>query len=203
MTNQPQNNSSQNNPSRWADDESGDSFVPFCTPAEAAKEDQNKLEADVLKIICSAFNLDIRPIRQATYQETGEYRLGIAGFQQMVYPPFPAKLTIAKPFRGKGEVFTLNRLLKNPNKFALIADFLTRKQNLKSALRPVMLIGLHPRIKQYVAITDLLLEPDLLCFNVLIEETGKLQQTQITFGEFSRILSAMKNQGLWTPELTL
>jgi hypothetical protein len=191
----------QTNPSRYiADDEPVEQYVPFQTAAEAAENQKNALEEDVLKIICTVFNLNPREICQAALRETGQYRLGIAGFQQVVQPAFPAKLTVAKPRRGKGEVLTLNRLFNNPVKFPLIADFL-KKRYLESSSHRVMLIGLHPRVKQYVAVTDLLLEPDLLCFNVLIEEPEEQQQQQIVFGEFYRILTAMRNQNLWLPQI--
>jgi hypothetical protein len=214
-------NSPQNNPSRWIDEsgdndngssnssggdnEPADRFVPFRNAAEVLQDQRNALEADVLRIICNAFSLNLNQVRQATYQETGEYRLGIAGFQKIVYPPFPAKLTVAKPQRGKGVTFTLNRLLTNPIKFPLLAEFI-KKRNLESTSRAVMLIGFHPRVKQYVAVTDILLEPDLLCFNVLIEEpikepTEQRRQHQLIFGEFDRILLAMRHQGLWSPYL--
>jgi hypothetical protein len=192
------------NPSRGIPDdipdEPVDSFVPFRTSAEVLQDERHAVEADVLRIICNVFNLDLRQVRQATYHETGEYRLGIAGFQQVVNPAFPAKLTVAKPQRGKGVVFTLNRLLTNPVKFPLITEFV-KKRDLEPSSRPVMLIGLHPRVKQYVAVTDLMLEPDLLCFSGLIEEPAEQRQYQLVFGEFYRILLAMRNQNLWLPQL--
>jgi hypothetical protein len=215
---QPNNkpNNTRSNPSRWMEDNSNidepaDSFVPFRTRAEAAQEEQNQLETSVIKIICQVFCLSRKHIQQANYQETGEYRLGVAGFRKAVHPRFPVKLTVVRPLRGKGEVFTLNRLLKNPHKFVLISEFIKKLKNWKPSLGPIMLVGLHPRINQYVAVTNLPLEPDLLCFNVLVEDIVEKsadphlkeipQHIQIVFGEFYRVLLAMQNQGVWTPVL--
>jgi hypothetical protein len=188
------------NPSRWppAEDDNREAMVPFYTPAEQAAEQRERLENSILDVIAKVFKLDLRAIKQANQIETGRYRLGIAGFQAAIHPAFPAKLTLAKRARGKGDVFTLNRMLKDPLKFHLFSEFF-KQLKVESTGRPVMLIGLHPRIAGYVAVTNLRLEPDLLCFGVCVMEGD--QQHSIIFGEFYRILQAMRDQNVWLPQV--
>jgi hypothetical protein len=190
----------RDNPSRWtpAPDDNREAMVPFRTKSEYAAEQAERLENDVLNVIGKVFELDLRAIKRATQLETGRYRLSTAGFQAAVHPPFPARLAVMRPSRTKGDVFTLNRMLKDPSKFYLFSEFF-RQLKVETDGRPVMLIGVHPRIVGYIAVTNLELEPDLLCFRVCVQEEGI--QYPLLFGEFHRILQAMKDQNFWSPQL--
>jgi hypothetical protein len=178
-------------------------FVPIRSAKEVREDLEKSLEASVVKTICGVFNLNTKEIYRATYSETGERRLGVAGFTVAVSPRFPAQLICVKPSRGKGKAFTLNRLLSNPVKFPLIGEFIHEKL-LNRSPRPLMLIGLHPRITSYVAVTDLDLEPAALCFHSVLEvKTSEHSVKRISFiiGEFGDVLRAMQHQGVWHPEI--
>lgn len=178
--------------------------APIFTQEEAVKEREEDNEASIVRIICKEFGISLERVIKESWAQTGIRKMSLRGLSAVVYPCFPAAVLFAKPKKGKGEVFTLSRFLKNPKKFPLISDFLGNF-SLKRTKRYIMLIGLHPRISTYLAVTNLNLDPDCLCYqfaaDIPVRNEGENSEPLVlTLGEFERVLQAVKRQDKWKPD---
>ena len=173
----------------------------FTTSAEIKTQSRKAVERDIVKALAKVFGLNLRMIGEAVRQETGQYDYLMCGVHQAYFPKFPADIMVVNPKRGKGQTFTLNRLLTRPEKYSLVGSFLTISANLKREKRCAMLAGSHPRLG-LLAVTNLNLEPDILCFKFSVGIGGAEQAQTLTLviAEIKQMLSAIYRQGLWTPE---
>jgi len=173
----------------------------FLTSADVKMQSRKAIERDIVKHLARAFNLNLKAIGEAVRQETGQFDYLMLGVNQAYCPRFPADILVAAPKRGAGQAFTLNRLLRCPEKYSLVGHFLKMSENLQRNKRPAMLAGLHPRLG-LLAVTNLKMEADLLCFQFSIS-LGKGEQTQtqtLVIAEIKRLLCALHRQGIWAPE---
>ena len=174
----------------------------FLTPAEVKTQGRKAVERDIVRHLAKAFNLNLKAVGEAVRQETGQFDYLMLGVQQAYCPRFPADILVAAPKRGAGQAFTLNRLLRCPEKYSLVGYFLKMTENLHRSKRPTMLAGTHPRLG-LLAVTDLKMEPDVLCFQFAVEQIseGRIVQTHtLTIAEIKRLLCALHRQELWVPE---
>jgi hypothetical protein len=164
------------------------------------KEQSHKaIERVIVKVIAKEFRLNLRAIGEAVKNETSEFDYLMMGIQKAYTPKFPAAIQVVKPSKGKGQVFTLARLLRHPEKYSLVGHFLSQQnENLNRSCYHAILVGSHPRLG-LLAVTDLKLEPDILCFQF----TVALARGNITLNlaEIKHLLRAMHRQGLWLPEV--
>jgi hypothetical protein len=163
------------------------------------KEQSHKaIERVIVKLIAKEFRLDLRAIGESDNNETTEFDYLMIGIEKAYTPKFPAGIRVAKPPQGKGQVFTLNRLLHRPEKFSLVGSFMAQQcENLNPTFRPAMLVGSHPRLGLLV-VTDLQMEPDILCFqfSVALARGNKT----LNLAEIKHLLRAIHRQSLWLPE---
>ena len=100
---------------------------PIGTPLLSQKERRNKavrlIKRVIVKLITKEFRLDLRAIGEAVKHETTEFDYSMIGLQKKSTPKFPATIRVVKPHKGKGQVFTLNRLLCHPEKYSLVGYF--------------------------------------------------------------------------------
>jgi hypothetical protein len=163
------------------------------------EQSRRAIERTIVKMIAKEFRLDLRAIGEAVKNETTEFDYLMIGLQKAYTPKFPAAIRVVKPQKGKGQIFTLNRLLRHPEKYSLIGSFLAQKnENLNRHFFPAILTGLHPRLGLLV-VTDLKMEPDILCFQFSVAPE-KGNETPLTIAEIKHLLRAMRRQGLWLPE---
>jgi hypothetical protein len=190
--------------------------MPILTKVERTRQTKQYIESDVIKAISSVFKLNTSAIFKASLETTGEKRLSLKGLNHIYHPIFPAVIRIGLPHKGKGRVFTLNRLLNNPEKFPPIAAML-QPGFLEAQDSPVILVGFHPRVTSFVAVTTLSLQPAPLCYSTVIKTTAPttvsddapfgnsgweiVTETPLVIGGFKNILQAMKSQELWQPEM--
>ena len=172
----------------------------FLTPLEVKALSRKAVERDIVKLLAKVFGLDLKVIGETVRRETGQCDYLMLGVNQAYAPKFPASIVAVNPKRGAGQSFSLNRLLRCPEKYSLIGSFLTFRENLRQNARPVMLTGLHPRLG-LLAVTNLNMEPDVLCFQFVIRtKQGDHTQT-LVIAEIKRLLCALHRQELWVPEL--
>jgi hypothetical protein len=175
------------------------SRTTFLTPAEIKAESRKAVERTIVRLLAKIFRLDLRQIGEAVRQETGIVDFLMLGVHRAYTPKFPADILAINPQRGKGQVFTLNRLLRNPEKYSLIGHFLNLPlENWKAPVRPAMLAGSHPRLG-LLAVTNLKMEPDLLCFQFVASRDEGTPQPLI-LAEIKHLLLAIRRQKLWAPE---
>jgi hypothetical protein len=140
----------------------------FLTPAEIHAESRKAVERTIVKLLAKIFRLDLRRIGESTRQETGKVDFLMLGVHRAYSPKFPTDIVVANPKKGKGQVFTLNRLLIRPEKYSLIGHFLRLPlENWKAPFRAAMLAGSHPRLG-LLAVTNLRMEPDFHCFQFAV-----------------------------------
>ena len=171
----------------------------FLTSAEIVTQSRKAIEREIVKLLAKEFNLNLRAIGEAVKNETNEFDYLMLGVHQVYYPRFPATLHVVKPKRGKGQVFTLNRLLRCPEKYSIIGHYLSANENLKQANCPAMFVGFHPRFGLLV-VTDMKMTPDVLCFQFSLCRGEGGQTHTLVIAEIRRLLQAMRRQGLWLPE---
>jgi hypothetical protein len=170
----------------------------FLSQEEMKEQSRKTIEREIVKQIAKEFRLNLRVIGEAVKNETTEFDYLLLGLHRAYAPQFPASIHVAKPQRGKGQVFTLNRLLLHPEKYSLVGHFLAlHSENLHRSFRPAMLAGIHPRLGLLV-VTDLKMEPDILCFqfSVALARGNKT----LNLAEIKHLLRAIHRQGLWLPE---
>lgn len=176
--------------------------APFATQADIQTRDRKSVERDIVKLLIKIFRLNPKIIGEAVKNETGEFDYLMAGVHLAYSPKFPAALHVANPKRGRGEVFTLNRLLRHPEKYTIIRHFLTLPaKNLQGQTRPSMLAGSHPRLG-LLTVTDLKMEPDILCFQFSIstDSEDRTRTKTLVLADIKHLLHAIHRQGIWQPE---
>jgi hypothetical protein len=162
-------------------------------------QSRKAIEREIVKLIAKEFRLDLRAIGEAVKNETTEFDYLMLGLHKSYTPKFPAAIQVVKPLKGKGQEFTLNRLLLHPEKYSLVGYFLAQKSgNLNRSFCPAMLVGSHPRLGLLV-VTDMKMEPDILCFQFSVA-LARENKTSLTIAEIKHLLRAMHRQGLWLPE---
>ena len=91
----------------------------------------------------------------------------------------------------------------SPERYHLIGYFLQitkeKNENLKRRAEHAILTGCHPRLGM-LAITDLKLEPDILCFQFRLPTGDLLEEQPLTLAEIKHLLRAIHRQGIWSPE---
>jgi hypothetical protein len=172
----------------------------FLTAAEVVAQSRKAIEREIVKVLAKEFDLNLRAIGEAVRNETGEFDYLMLGVHQVYFPKFPATIHVVKPKRGKGQSFSLSRLLRTPEKYSLVGSFLAASE-MKLPCRPAMFFGSHPRLGLLV-VTDLKMEHDILCFqfSVQTDKEGKTQTSTLVIAEIRRLLQAMRRQELWLPE---
>jgi len=173
----------------------------FLTAGELKVQDQKSTERTIVKLLAKEFRLSPAAIGEGTRRETGKFDYLLLGLHAIYSPKFPASLHVANPKKGTGQHFTLNRLLHNPEKYSLVGHFLAIKnENLKQGSQYAMLVGCHPRLG-LLAVTDLKMEPDILCFQFQINpEKDLLKPRTLILAEIKHLLRAIHRQELWLPE---
>ena len=173
--------------------------TPLPSPKEVKEQSRKAIERVIVKLIAKEFRLDLRAIGEAVKNETTEFDYLMIGLQKTYSPKFPATIRVVKPHKGKGQEFTLNRLLCHPEKYSLVGYFLAQQsENLNRSFYPAMLVGSHPRLELLV-VTDMKMELDILCFQFSVaQERGN--KTSLTIAEIKHLLRAMHRQSLWLPE---
>jgi len=173
--------------------------APLLSPKEMKEQSRKAIERVIVKLIAKEFRLDLRAIGEAVKNETAVFDYLMIGLQKAYTPKFPAAIQVVKPLKGKGQVFSLNRLLCHPEKYSLVGYFLAQQsENLKRSFYPAMLVGSHPRLGLLV-VTDMKMEPDILCFQFSVAQ-ARGNKTSLTIAEIKHLLRAMHRQGLWLPE---
>ena len=173
--------------------------APLLSPKEMKDQSQKAIERVVVKMIAQEFRLDLRAIGESVKNETAEFDYLMLGLHKSYTPKFPAAIRVVKPLKGKGQVFTLDRLLCHPEKYSLVGYFLAQKsENLNRSFSPAMLVGSHPRLGLLV-VTDMKMEPDILCFQFSVA-LARENRIPLTIAEIKHLLRAMCRQGLWLPE---
>ena len=172
----------------------------FLTPNEVKIQSRKSVERTIVRLLAKEFRLNLRAIGEATRQETTEFDHLMVGLRNFYTPKFPASIHVANPKKGKGQLFTLNRLLHNPEKYYLVEHFLTvAKENLKQRGKYAMLAGCHPRLG-LIGVTDLKMEPDILCFQFQVQTKDLLKPQTLVLAEIKHLLRAIHRQGIWSPE---
>ena len=172
--------------------------APLLSQKEVKDQSRKAIERVIVKLIAKEFRLDLRAIGEAVKHETTEFDYLMIGLQQTYTPKFPAAIQVVKPLKGTGQVFTLNRLLRHPEKYSLVGYFLTQQNgNLNRTTHPAMLVGSHPRLG-YLVVTDLKMDPDILCFQFSVALAWG--NKTLIIAEIKHLLRAIHRQGLWLPE---
>jgi len=176
--------------------------APFLTSADIQTCQRKSVERTIVKLLAKVFRLNLRAIGEAVRNETGAFDYLMTGVQQVYSPKFPAAIHVANPKKGKGQVFTLNRLLRHPEKYTIISRFLTlHSENLKGKTCPVMLASSHPRLG-LLAVTDLKMEPDILCFQFSIstDSEDRTRTKTLVLADIGHLFHAIHRQGIWLPD---
>jgi hypothetical protein len=190
---------------------------PLLSNAERKQQQNNWIEAQIIKAICTVFNIRTNLVSAASFQATGKSALKLKSLNHICHPPFPAKIHFAPTEHGKGPPFTLNKLLTRPDKLRVIKTML-HAHLLDADDTPIILASFHPRVKTFISLTNLPLEPAPLCYSTLLRITQHTEEPTVdenfnhkwstvkdfpvTIGNFRNILEAIKAQGLWQPEIT-
>jgi len=173
----------------------------FLKPAEVRMQSRKATERTIVRLLAKIFHLDLRLIGEMTRQETGKFDQLLLGVHQAYSPKFPADIFVSNPTKGKGQVFTLNRLLRYPERYSLISQFLAlSRKNLKQPNRFAMLASSHPRLG-LLAVTDLIMEPDILCFqfSVNLDKEGNQKPKTLVLADIKHLLLAFRRQEVWMP----
>jgi hypothetical protein len=195
---------------------------PLLTDAQLKQVKLENMEKQAIRTICREFDIPIRDVYEASFSLTGKDGvLNWKGMEIATGTPFPTSAFLLSPKKGgKGKPFTFNRLLANPMQYYLFADFCDL---VKDTRNPVLHLCVHPRVKSFIAMTNLPMSPDYLCYQTTFDPIAELRRLQrnkrsdqepnhheqqkqaksgmqvVTFGEFERILQAMRRQELWVP----
>jgi len=188
---------------------------PLLTDEQILEEKKKNVETEIVRIICSEFGIPIYEVYQSSSSLTGgDESLTIGGLNRITNTNFPAEIRYISSQNGKGKAFTLNRLLKNPMSYPLFSEFHSAICNEKHK-KPLLMLGLHPRVESLIAITNLPLEVDYHCYQTKfeppieqkeyrIQDVGKQKSGNavgqvVTFGESKYVLRAMRRQKRWEP----
>jgi hypothetical protein len=184
--------------------------LPFEPQQDPLQKTLQRMEEKTVQAICRTFHIPLAAVRDASFAATGKPgRLTFRAMGDAVTYNFPAEIVLTKPRKGKGKVFTLNRLLTRPTDFLLFSAFFAELGNPDRLARPLLLTGVHQRV-ELIAVTNLPVEPDFQCFafsergrvSEKQQKTGQLPshlEARLVFGTLSNVLAAMKNQDLWRP----
>jgi len=164
------------------------------------------MEADVVRAICREFDLPIGPVIEASYAYSAVRKPSVLGLNDAVDTPFPCDLELLRPKKGHGQVCTLTKLLKNPLGNKLFLEFVASA----GENGPVLMVGMHPRITEYIAITNLEMNPDYRCCQMMLEvgeakaRVDEMPDEEAFFqlvviATFPNLLRAIRRQELWTP----
>ena len=179
-----------------------------------------KVKRLIITTTCRELDIPIHDVYKASFASTGERTLNWDGLENVVKTGFPAEMFYTIPTkRDKDKPFSLGRLLANPMNYYLFTDFC---HSVEKSQKPVFLVSVHPRVKSFIAMTNLPMAPDYLCFQASFDPVAKLKRLRrnktkmpiqepnhheqqksdmqvVTFGEFERILQAMRRQEIWIP----
>ena len=193
---------------------------PLLTDEEILQEKLGKVKRQVITTICRELDIPINDVYKESFSFTGKKGLNWYGLENVVKTDFPAEMLYTIPIKGgKGKPFTLNRLLANPMNYYLFTDFCLL---VEKSQKPAFLVSVHPRIKSFIAMTNLPMSPDYLCYQTTFDPVAELKRLRrnktkmstqdpnhheqqksgmqvVTFGEFERILQAMRRQEIWIP----
>ena len=206
------------NASRREDDSSAGKYVPLALESdeEIQQQKRQRTEAAVVHVICDVFKIPKSAIWKVA-RSNGQEHLSLSALNEFADSPFPAKIIMAKPQKGRGEAFTLNRFLTNSGDFPIIKQFFL-VENLERCRSPIIFVGVHPRIKSFVVATNMAIEPE--CDHIvhvpsdwsLSKIKSKLPQDKRNDVEgiparmqriicltFENLLQAMKAQAFWIP----
>ena len=193
---------------------------PLLTDEEILQENLDKIGRQVIRTICQELEIPINDVYRESFSFTGKKGLNWDGLENVVKTCFPARMFYTIPKKGgKGKPFSLGRLLANPMSYYLFTDFC---HSVEKSQKPVFLVSVHPRVKSFIAMTNLPMAPDYYCFQASFDPVAELKRLRrnktkmptqepnhheqqksdmqaVTFGEFERILQAMRRQEIWIP----
>ena len=180
---------------------------PLLTDAELRRQTMENMEADVVRAICREFQIPFRPVVEASYAYTALRKPSVQGLNDAVDTPFPCDIQLLRPKKGHGQVCTLARLLKNPLGNKLLLEFVA---SVDESERPIFMIGMHPRITEHLAVTNLEMKPDYRCCQMMFEvgeAKAKVNEQPddeaffrvVVIGTLPNLLRAIRRQELWMP----
>ena len=168
------------------------------------------MEADVVRTICREFNIPVGPVIESSWSFSGKRKPSVFGLNAAVSSQFPCHIDLLRPKKGHGQTFTLARLLKNPLGNKLILEFVSSIDEMEEC--PLLMVGMHPRIKEYVAVTNLEMKPAWRCISMvlglneakkrvheIVEEDEEESFYRITLATLPNLVRAMRKQGVWSP----
>jgi hypothetical protein len=185
------------NPSRIPPDTSVASPFAQYSPQEEAKR---RTEAKLVTAICKVFDLNISAVRRASFASSGEQGLTMHGLNKYLVNPLPLKFDVYVPRSGKGNAITVASLLRNPERIPMIDHFLQTAARSPEIILRRIIIGSHPRLISYLAITDYPVQTEgLSCFSFNVLSPSDQQMKRLTLGTLENILQAYKFESGWSP----
>ena len=180
---------------------------PLLSDAELRRQTMENMEAGVVRAICREFRIPFGPVIEASYAYSALRKPSVLGLNDAADTPFPCDIQLLRPKKGHGQVCTLAKLLKNPLGNKLLLEFVA---SVDESERPVLMIGMHPRITEHLAVTNLEMKPDDRCCQMMFEvgeAKAKVDEPPddealfriVVIATLPGLLRAIRRQELWVP----